>query len=103
MAVYEFPLRPEAQEMQITLATIEYTVKFGWCDSADGGWFIDVSGVDGLPIVRGVPLTAGENVLQQFAYLGFPGAIYVETDDNQLVEPTYDNLGTNGRVLFVTP
>jgi len=101
--VYEFPLRPEAQEMQITLATVEYSVRFSFCDTPDGGWFIDISSVDGVPLVRGIPLTAGEDVLQQFAYLNFPGEIRVETDDDDLVEPTYDNLGTNGRVLFITP
>ncbi len=103
MIVYDFPLRPEAQQMQITLATVEYSIRFGWCDSPDGGWFMDISSVDGLPLVLGLPLTAGENVLQQSDYLGFPGEIRVQTDDDPLVEPTYDNLGTSGRVLFITP
>lgn len=101
--VQEFPLRPEAQEMSITLGTTEYQVRFGWADTVDGGWFIDISALDGTPLLRGLPLTAGENVLQQFDYLGIPGEIRVMTDNDQLVEPTYANLGSNGKVLFITP
>ena len=101
--IYEFPLRPEAQQIQIALADIEYTVRFGWCDAPGGGWFIDMTDIDGTPLLRGLALTAGENVLQQFAYLGIPGEIRVETDGSDLVEPSYDNLGANGKVLFITP
>ncbi|MGO4738655.1 hypothetical protein AB4099_19055 [Bosea sp. 2KB_26] len=101
--IYEFPLLPEAQQMSITLGTVEYVVRFGWADTADGGWFIDMSLTDGTPLLRSLPLTAGENVLQQFDYLGFPGEIRVQTDGNDLVEPTYANLGSNGKVLFITP
>jgi hypothetical protein len=101
--VEEFPLRAEAQQIQITLGGIEYTVRFGWGDTADGGWFIDMTDIDGVPLLRGLPLTAGEDVLQQVAYLGIPGEIRVQTHGDDLVEPTYANLGANGKVLFITP
>lgn len=103
MAVQEFPLSPEAQRMQITLGTIEYIIRFYWCASLYPGWMIDLYALDETPLAMGVPLTAGEDVLQQLGYLGFDGQIRVATDDNPLVEPTYDNLGTNGRVYFITP
>jgi len=103
MTIYEFPLRPEAQQMSITLGDVEYQVRFGWADTADGGWFIDIADLNGAPLLRGLPLTAGENILQQFDYLGFPGEIRVQTDGDDLVEPTYANLGSNGKVLFITP
>ena len=103
MAVQEFPLSPEAQRMQITLGTIEYTIRFYWCASSTPGWTIDVYDLGGDPMVLGLSLTAGEDVLQQLGYLGFEGEIRVATDDDQLVEPTYANLGINGRVFFITP
>ncbi|KPH79314.1 phage baseplate plug family protein [Bosea vaviloviae] len=99
----EFPLRPEAQTMTVELGAVEYVVRFGWADTTDGGWFIDISAYDGAPLLRGLPLTAGENVLQQFDYLGIPGEIRVQTDGNDLVEPSYSNLGSNGKVLFISP
>jgi len=102
MTTWAFPLLPQAQEMQIQLGAVEYTVRFGWGATTDGGWFIDLSDVDGNPILMGLPLTAGENVLQQFDYLGIPGEIRVQTDGNVLVEPTYANLGSNGQVLFIS-
>ena len=103
MAVFEFPLSPNAQQMTVPIGDEQFTFRFAWSDSPDGGWFIDVLRLDGSPLVRGLPLTAGENVLQQFDYLGIPGEIRVQTDNDPLVEPTYDNLGLNGRVFFVTP
>jgi hypothetical protein len=100
---YEFPLRPEAQQIRIQLGEADYVVRFGWGDTPDGGWFIDIADADAVPIVRGLALTAGENVLQQFNYLGIAGEIRVQTDGDDLVEPTYANLGSNGKVLFITP
>ncbi len=100
---WEFPLLPQPQQMQIQLGAVEYIVRFGWCDSPESGWFIDIADVNGNAILQGLALTAGENVLQQFEYLGIPGEIRVQTDGDELVEPTFDNLGSNGKVLFVTP
>lgn len=103
MATFEFPLSPSAQQMSVPIGDQELTFRFAWADSPDGGWFMDILRLDGSPLARGLPLTAGENVLQQFDYLGIPGAIYVQTDNDPLAEPTYDNLGLNGRVFFVMP
>lgn len=103
MTTYEFPLRPEAQQMTVQLGASTYSVRFGWADSPAGGWFIDIADVNGDALINGLPLTAGENVLQQFDYLGIGGEIRVETDGNDLIEPTYANLGSNGKVLFITP
>ncbi len=103
MTIFEFPLSPNAQQMTVPIGGSELTFRFAWADSPDGGWFVDISRLDGTPLVRGLPLTAGENVLQKFDYLGIGGAIYVQTDADPLIEPTYDNLGLNGRVLLVTP
>lgn len=101
--VQEFPLRPEAQKMTIQLGTSTYSVRFGWADSPEGGWFIDIGDVNGNALINGLPLTAGENILQQFDYLGIGGEIRVATDVDELREPTYDNLGSNGKVFFITP
>lgn len=103
MTTYEFPLRPEAQQIRIQIGEVDYVVRFGWGDTPDGGWFIDIADADSVPLVRGLALTAGEDVLQQVSYLGIAGEIRVQTDGDDLVEPTYANLGSNGKVLFITP
>lgn len=103
MSTFEFPLSPNAQQMTVPIGEKEFTFRFAWSDSPAGGWFIDISSLDGTPLVRGLPLTAGENVLQQFDHLGIGGEIHVQTDADPLAEPTYENLGLNGRVFLVTP
>lgn len=102
--VQEFPLIPaSAQEMTITLGNKEYTIRFAWCDSPEGGWFMDLYDLQLNPMIRGIPLTAGENVLQQFDYLEMPGEIRVQVDENPLLEPSFENFGIAGKVVFVTP
>lgn len=103
MAILEFPLGPVAQQMAITLSETEYTIRFFWCASPEGGWTIDIVSIDNVPLVQGLPLTAGESVVQQLEYLGIVGEIRVATDDDELVEPTFSNLGSNGRVYYIEP
>jgi hypothetical protein len=99
---FDFPVSPAPQLMQITLGTREYSIRFAWCDSDEGGWFMDVSDSSDVVLFQGIPLTAGQDILGQLAYLGIEGSIIVATDDDQLVEPTFTNFGINGRVLFLT-
>lgn len=103
MATQEFPLLPAtAQEMTITLGTKEYTVRFAWCATPEGGWFMDMYDLALEPMIRGLPLVAGVNVLQQFDYLQIPGEIRVQVDEDTLIEPTFENFGTTGKVVFIT-
>ena len=103
MVTQDFPLLPaSAQEMQITLGSREYTVRFYFIDTSEGGWMMDLYDLEQLPLARGLPLVAGENVLQQHAYLGVEGEIRVQVDEDVLAEPSFSNFGTTGRVVFVT-
>lgn len=104
MTVYDFPLRADVgpQKMSITLGTVEYKIRFYYANVPDGGWFMDVRDLSDDPLVLGLALTAGENVVQQFDYLGFEGGIGVCVDFDYTLEPTYDNFGKNGKVQFIT-
>lgn len=101
--VEEFPLTADPQKVAIKLVGATYRFRFGWAATEGGGWFIDIADIDGNPLINGLPLTAGEDVLQQIEYLGIPGEIRVVTDGSDLIEPTFENLGTNGKVLFISP
>jgi hypothetical protein len=101
MATQDFPLaQATAQEMQITLGSLEYTVRFYFIDTAEGGWMMDLYDLQQRPLARGLALVAGEDVLQQHKYLGVQGEIRVLVDQDPLQEPTFENFGGTGRVTF---
>ncbi len=104
--MFEIPLQAGNQTFLVTLGTVAYTLAIIWRDPA--GYFLDIADSQGNPIVGGIPLLPGVDLLGQYAYLaigGSPGAgtLTVVSDGvDPLVAPTYDNLGT-GSHLYWTP
>lgn len=106
---YEIPLTPEPQRFSIRLAGRDYRVTVRWFEppalvGQPGGWALDLADDtdNATPILAGLPMVTGINLLEQFAYLGIKGALYVYTDGNADAVPTLDTLGTESRLYFVT-
>lgn len=66
-----------------------------------GGWVLDIADNNNNPIVCGIPLVTGIDLLYQYQYLGFGGSLVVATDGNPVIPPTFDNLGTDSHLYFV--
>ena len=104
MALYEIPLTPEPQAFSITLAGRELRLVFRWAESLEpdvpGGWLLDILDApdDTAPLVCGIPLTAGCDLLAPYGYLEFSGALYLDGED----PPAQDNLGEGVCLLFET-
>lgn len=96
---FEIPLSGKSQTMQITLLNVVYKLALQWRGMA--GWVMDIAKQDGTPMVQGIPLVTGVNLLEQYAYLGIGGALIVSTDGDPDALPTYDNLGTVSHLYFV--
>jgi len=64
-------------------------------------WVLDIADVSSDPIVQGIPLVTGCDLLAQYAYLGIPGQLVVQTDGSPDTMPTYANLGTNSHLYYV--
>lgn len=102
MAIYEIPLASKPEAFQIALAGVTYKLNVAWRDAPQGGWFIDLSDSSGALIVGGVPLVTGADLLAQYAYLGIGGELWVQTDGDPAAVPTFDNLGSESHLYFVT-
>ena len=102
MAVQEIPLSPNPQTFGITLANVAYQVTVIWRDAAFGGWVVDIADDQGNPIIQGIPLITGADLLEQYAYLGLGGSLIVQTDHDVDAVPTYANLGQTSHLYFVT-
>jgi len=104
MAIVEVPLSPQPQTFQIQLGQVTYNLTLAWNDDTAGQcWVLDIADVNGSAIVSGIPLVTGSDLLSQYAYIGFSGALVVLTDGDATAVPTFKNLGINSHLYFVTP
>lgn len=65
-------------------------------------WILYFSDANGDPILNGVPLVTGADLLAQYGYLGFEGALVVTKDDGSPEPPTWTDLGTIGHLFFLS-
>ena len=104
--MFEIPLQAGNQTFQVTLGTVAYSLTVLWRDPS--GYFLDIADISGNPIVQGIPLVTGIDLLSQYAYLMIGGSVgagtltVVSDGQDPLASPTYDNLGT-GSHLYWTP
>ena len=101
MATFEIPLTPAAQTFLIALAGVQYQMTLQWRDAVNnGGWVLDIADASGNPLVGGIPLVTGVNLLAQYEYLEIEAELWVQTDAADVV-PTYTNLGIQSHLYAV--
>jgi hypothetical protein len=99
-AAFEIPLSPHAQFFVTSLAGVNYKLTFRWNDPAQI-WMMDIADSSGNPIISGIPLITGADLLAQYGYLNFGGALIVQSDVMPDAVPTLANLGKQGHLYFV--
>ncbi|WP_434524378.1 phage baseplate plug family protein [Photorhabdus asymbiotica] len=97
--IVEIPLSPINQQFDVQLDGINYKMKLIWRDIA--GWILDIMTPDSEPIVTGLPLVFGANLLEQHRHLGFNGSLIFYGDINQ-EKPLRNSLGEEDKLYFVT-
>lgn len=102
MTPFEIPLQAASQKFSITLAQVAYVVVVRWNPRMQS-WVIDMLDASEAPILEGVPLVTGADLLEPYRYLGFGGAMIVQTDHDQDAVPTFENLGLTSHLYFLTP
>lgn len=99
---FDIPLSPTPQVFTIQLVNTFYQLTVQWNRAAQA-WVLDIADVNGIPILSGVALVTGVNLLEQFAYLVLGGQLIVQTDHDTFAVPTYANLGSTGHLYYVVP
>lgn len=97
---YEIPLQPTAQKFNIQLAGTTYQLTLIWRTGDQGGWFLDFALTSGVPVLQGVPLVTGADLLAPYTDKNFGGVLRVATDGDPNAVPTYGNLGGASHVYF---
>lgn len=101
MTTYEVPLTPANQELTIQLETQVYNLRVTWLGSeADPCWILDISDDAGNPILSGVPLVTGVDLLEQFPDLGFEGRLFCGHDGDLTENPLYTDLGDTSHLWW---
>jgi hypothetical protein len=103
-SIFKIPLQVGTpQKFTITLGQVDYQLTLQYRNVAEGGWILDISDTVGNPIVQGIPLVTGVDLLAQYRHLGFTGRLWVQTLSDPDAVPTFDNLGNDGLLYWVTP
>jgi hypothetical protein len=97
---YIIPLIPAPQTLSVTLGGNQYNLRVLW-NNAASCWVLDIYDASNNPVVLGIAVVTGVDLLRQFGYLNFGGQLIAQTDFDTLAVPTADNLGTNGNLYFV--
>jgi len=102
MPVYNVPLTNKNQTLQTSLLGITYILTVRW-NALANLWYLDINDANNKPILNGVPMTAGVNLLKQFAYLGINGALVAQNVSNPNLPIGEVDLGVTGFLLFIVP
>lgn len=105
MTPYLIPTQPQAQQIQITLGAVAYSLVLRW-NVPNNTWMMDLLDDSGDQVLSGVPLLPGEDLLTQLAYLGIGGSVgagqlQVQTTSDTFAVPTYPNLGSDGNLYWL--
>lgn len=101
MTPYEIPLSAEPQTFLITLVGVTYRLTIRWCGAANC-WVLDIADLQDVPILAGLPLVTGTDLLGPYEYIGIGGRLEVQSLGDINAPPTFDNLGQNGLLFFIT-
>lgn len=101
--IVEIPLLPTPQALTVLLGNVYYQLNVQYRDAVAGGWFIDIADSTGVPIIQGIPMVTGCNLLEQYAYLGINVDLRVQTDHDPDQQPTFENLGLTSHLYAATP
>jgi hypothetical protein len=99
---YTIPLQPNPQTLTITLSGVVYNLALKYQNVPMGGWTLDINDINNNPILQGIPLVVGANLLHQYQYLNPGWILRVQTTSDTNEVPTFTNLGTDGLLYWVT-
>lgn len=99
---YLIPLKPENQELDISLAGVTYHLRILW-NRMSNAWILDVEDFQRTPILSGLPLVTGCDLFEQFGYLKLNGAMIVQSSNIPDAVPDSTSLGSTGNMYFVIP
>lgn len=100
--VVTIPLIAKPQKLSLVLNGLTYNLTVRWCTPAQA-WIMDIADVSDKPMITGMPLVTGADLLAQFAYKDIGGKLIVQTSNSPDTPPTFTNLGGDSQLYYVSP
>lgn len=104
MLSYVIPITPGApQSFGISLNGVNYQMTIRWnaTPNGQGGWYFDLSDIDkGIPVLGGIPIITGADLLGQYGHLGIGGGLVCISDSGE--PPEFNEIGAGSVLYFVT-
>lgn len=100
MSSFPLPVSATAQSFFVQLVNVTYKITMRW-NTVALCWVMDLADSEEVPIVQGIPVVTGTNLLAPYAYLGIGGGIVALTEGDPDAVPTFENFGSGGDVYFV--
>ena len=96
------PFQAIPQTFSVTLNAIVYNIRSYWLVPGDC-WVINIADANFNPLLLGIPLITGCNLLEQYQDI-IPGELIVRSNIGPPdAVPTFDNIGTVGQVFWISP
>lgn len=99
MAIQEIPLTADNQQFSINIAGATWCVGINWRDLY---WIMDLQNDRGEPVISGIPLVTGADLLAQYGYMRLGFKLVVVCDDSTQDYPTKTDLGGRSHLLVST-
>lgn len=98
--ISEIPLIASPQSLNISLLGVQYGLLITWNPQSQV-WLLDIADNQNNPLVQGIPMVTGTDLLGQYAYLGLGGSLFVYVDYNPDALPSFTDLGQQSNLYFV--
>jgi hypothetical protein len=97
--VQEIPLSADNQQFATSIAGTTYSMRILWRGNC---WVMDLYNSSSTPLIQGVPLISGTNLLEQYRHMELGFALVVACDNPQQEYPTQYDLGTTSHLYLIT-
>jgi hypothetical protein len=102
MSGFKLPFVNSNQKFNISLDGKSLSVTCVWNQEIPA-WVISIQDANtGDDIITGVSLVTGVNLFEQFYYTGVTGFLIVYTNGNPTEIPTFESLGNESNVYYLT-
>lgn len=98
--IFEIPLTPQNRTFSVTIKEETYLFTIRWAGKEMTGWFLDIGYDEDTPIVMGIPLVTGVDLLKQYHHL-VPFPLFLWADYTTL-PPAFNALGYVVKLYFAT-
>lgn len=102
MTIYEIPLATTPQTFLTTIGGKQLRFTIQWCDAPEAGWILNITDLDDKPVVMGIALVSGINMLTQYPEFNWGGKLGMVIAGDDGNSPKFDNLGSEARLYYVT-